>query len=106
MRYTHFGVGHSPVLRRITRDSLGSGLVAQPDGIPNSISEEADHEEACDDNGYEECADEIEDDDDDIEGLEESDNESSDGELHEGGENENEGYEDGDEFDEFDGLSF
>lgn len=99
MRYTHFGIGHSPMLRRIIRDCLGSESVAQPDGVCNNSNEEADCEleEVGDDNGHEECADEEE---DDVESPEESDDEFSDEELDEGSgnENENEGYEDEDEF--------
>ncbi|KAG2738497.1 hypothetical protein P692DRAFT_201873924 [Suillus brevipes Sb2] len=60
MRYTHFGIGHSPMLRRIMRDCLVSKSAAQLDGVGNCSSEEADREfeEVGDDNGYEEYADE------------------------------------------------
>src|SRR6202051_4928906 len=102
MRYTHFGIGHSPMLRRIMRDCLVSKSAAQLDGVGNCSSEEADREfeEVGDDNGYEEYADEeVE---EDVEDPEESGDELSDGELVDGDNGDE--SEDGDEFD--DDLSF
>jgi hypothetical protein len=105
MRYTHFGVGHPAMLRRIARDSFRDD---SPSGITNAVSNsnivalEADiaYGEDNDGEGYEGCSDE----------GEPSDEECSDEELEdedEGEENESDDgcEEDGHEFeDEFDDL--
>lgn len=83
MCYTDLGVGHSAMLRRITRDCLGSqaALAAQANGTGDvtTTDEDAD-EETGDGEGCEECDDGQEDsdvEDSDSEGL----NELSNGEL-------------------------
>lgn len=100
MRYTHFGVGHSPLLRKITRDCSES--VARTDAMDTSNSsndEDVNHEVVGDGEDYDEF-------DDDRENIdEECDDESSDGESSDGellDDNASEGY----EGDEFDGISF
>ncbi|KIK36998.1 hypothetical protein CY34DRAFT_16002 [Suillus luteus UH-Slu-Lm8-n1] len=92
MCYTHLSIGHSAMLRRITRDCLGSGLVTHTNASNEEDSE--DHKEAGDGEGYECDKDDEDDEDDDEEGHEESDDELGDGEL------------DGDLDDGFEDISF
>jgi hypothetical protein len=107
MRYTHFGVGHSPMLRKIIRDCLGSVSVALADPMDNATEgngDNADREEAGDGEGHEYNNDEEESDDDD--GYEVL----GDGELDEGAmaqDDDRDGY-DGDDWqsDHDDDLSF
>jgi hypothetical protein len=90
MRYTHLGVGHSAMLRRITRDCLGPELATHTNAmdVVDASNEDMDHEEAGDGEGYDECDSDNEDKDGDEEGYEESDDEL------------------GDEDDEFEDFSF
>lgn len=76
-RYTHFGIGHPAMLRKIVQDTLGSHSVTRADtmDIANSREGEDDVE------GLEEYEDVQE--DDDIGGIEEFSDEFSDEELDE-----------------------
>jgi hypothetical protein len=87
MRYNHLGVGHSEMLRKITRNCLGpvSAVLADPTrDVIEANEDDTDREEseAGDDAGYG-CNNDMEDDDDLDGGYEEWDEESSDGELDE-----------------------
>jgi len=108
MRYTHFGIGHSAMLRKIIRDCLGSHLVASNAAANSGNQGDADDEETYEGEGRDECNDRQEGSDDSDEGEEEcgSDDELSDGELVKGvGEDNGEEY--GDELDdELYGISF
>jgi hypothetical protein len=100
LRYTHLGVGHSAMLRKITRDCSESVVQINAMDIANSSNDEdVDDEVAGDDEGYDECNHEDSDQEYD------DDSELSDGELHDGaGDNDGEGYEDADFNDEFEDV--
>jgi hypothetical protein len=103
MRYTHFGVGHSAMLRKIVKDCLGSHLVSSGNVVNGSSQEDADDEETCKGEGLGECDDGQEDNDG---SDEDNEDEFSDGELDEGVDEDNgEDYED-ELADELDGISF
>lgn len=92
MRYTHFGVGHPTMLRRIIRDCFGykSGLDDIIDDAGNSNEADVSNEDG---EVYEGCGDDDDLDDDDV-----SDEEFSDEELeHEDEGNENDDGWEGDE---------
>jgi hypothetical protein len=78
MWYTDFGVRHSPMLWKITRDCLGSVLVVLADSMDNVIEGKEDNDgeghKYDDDNG----------DNDDNDGYEECEEVISNGELDEG----------------------
>jgi hypothetical protein len=104
MRYTHFGVGHSAMLRKFVKDCLGSHLVSSN----VSSQEDADDEETCEGEGLGGCDNGQEDNNGSDEGDEECDDsdEFSDGELDEGVDEDNgEDYED-ELVDELYGISF
>lgn len=71
MRYTHYGVGHSAMMRKVVKDCSESVT------LPN-IDEDVDHEVVDDGDGYDECNDEQEDDD---ECDDDDDDDDDDGEL-------------------------
>jgi hypothetical protein len=105
MRYTDLGVGHSPMLRKIIRDCLGSVSVALADPMDNVIQgneDDLDLEEAGNSEGHEYEDEDDEDDVDEDEDDEECEEALSDGELDEGAM----GNDDGDENDWNDYVSF
>jgi hypothetical protein len=85
MRYTHFGVGHPVMLRRMTRECLGSDLVALDDAMDVINDDAADHDNGDGDGEFEEGDGECEEDDgeqeeaeDEIEDLDEGDDDDED----------------------------
>ncbi|KAG1728014.1 hypothetical protein EDD22DRAFT_961140 [Suillus occidentalis] len=89
MRYTHLGVGHSPMLWKIIMDCLGPVSVALADPM-----DDVDLEEAGNGEGYEDEDDEDnEDEDDEDEDNEECEEVLNDGELDEGAMGNNDGDE-------------
>jgi len=81
MCYTHFGIGHSAMLWRIARGSLGSHSIVRADTMDIiSIKEDAASGDEGDDDVecLEECEDEPEDDDTKSFDLEECDDDLSD----------------------------
>ncbi|KIK34857.1 hypothetical protein CY34DRAFT_17433 [Suillus luteus UH-Slu-Lm8-n1] len=105
MRYTYFGIGHSPMLRRITRDCLIESA-RQSDAMDTADGdnvEDAEQDEVGDDHPYNE-GDDGQDDGDD-EGCENSDNEFSGEELNEDDGSEDDSQADSED-DEFDHVSF
>lgn len=73
MRYTHFGVGHPVMLRRMTRECLGSDLVALDDAMDVIDDDAADHDNEDGDGECEEDDGEQEEAEDEVEDLDEGD---------------------------------
>jgi hypothetical protein len=77
MRYTHFGVGHPVLLRRMVRECLSSDLVA-PDDAMNVINDDAADNDDDSEDGDIECEvgdDEQEEAEDEVEDIDEGDDE-------------------------------
>jgi hypothetical protein len=110
MRYTYFGVGHPVAQRRITRDCLGSDLVAPVNAMDVVREDDADQDEVdvnheAYGDGEEEGDNEINDEELEDEELEDEEEPEDEEELEDEDEGEEEeGEEDEDPFD--DHLSF
>lgn len=102
MRYTHLGVGHPVMLRRITRDCLGLGA---PADVMNVVSDDADPKEISDSEDIEE-PDEEDEEEEDEENEDDDEDDEEDGEDGEDDGDDGEDLEDGDDGDVFDDLSF
>lgn len=98
LRYTHFGVGHPVMQRRIIRDCESLALANVMDVVDGEVSDGEDHmegddEQEQDDDEQMEGADEQDENDDEVSDEEPEDDDEGDGEDDEGSDNaEDESY--------------